>query len=114
MYLNSTDQSNLYPNITVIQSGKEEISLNQKSDVDHRYITRVKSSNAENINNWSSVKDRTLRQTSKTNKILKNLSEVQFETELYWNGNSSYLVTGVKNQYEKMKKSKIVIISFRL
>jgi hypothetical protein len=47
-------------------------------------------------------------------KIMKNLNEVQFESELYWNGSSSYLVTGVKNQYEKIKKSNLFILFLRL
>jgi hypothetical protein len=42
--------------------------------------------------------------------MMKNLNEIQFESELYWQGNNSYLVTGVKSQYEKMKRSKNIII----
>lgn len=42
--------------------------------------------------------------TSKITRAMNDIN-VQFESELYWNGNSSYLVTGVKNQYEKIKRS---------
>jgi hypothetical protein len=68
---------------------------------------RVKSSNT-NMNVRSKDKtfsnEKSMRMTSKISRAMNDIN-VQFESELYWNGNSSYLVTGVKNQYEKIKRS---------
>lgn len=36
--------------------------------------------------------------------------DVEFEKEMYWGQKGEYLVMGVKNQYEKVKKSKLHII----
>lgn len=75
---------------------------------------RVKSSNT-NMNVRSKDKtfsnEKSMRMTSKISRAMNDIN-IQFESELYWNGNSSYLVTGVKNQYEKIKRS-ILFLNIR-
>lgn len=73
-------------------------------------MTRAKSSNCGTLQNSGLINEKSIRHTNKLNKIIKNINEVQFESELYWNGSSSYLVTGVKNQYEKIKKGIFYVI----
>ena len=43
--------------------------------------------------------------TNKRASMSKKISS-EFEKELYWNGNQSYMIAGIKNQYQKMKESK--------
>lgn len=47
--------------------------------------------------------------TSKNSKYTKQFNR-EFEKKMYWNGTNSYMISGVKAQYDKLKEGKSPIM----